>query len=83
MLTNGILVDGQPYQYLGQSNSQLQSRTCVLYRCSAPAEAAALLESWGAFAGIDNMAKRAKRIGLLFSSITPLDQRGALARPLR
>ena len=79
VLTAGVLIDGQRYHYLGQSNSQLQSRACVMYRCASPADAAALLEQWGCFASINNTAKRAKRIGLLFSTITPIQG----LRPIR
>jgi hypothetical protein len=80
VLLNGVLINGERYRFLGHSNSQLKTSSCVLFRCESPSQAAGLLERWGCFGRINSVAKRAKRVGLLFSSITPALRQGGEIR---
>lgn len=66
-LRAGISLQGVHYNFYGHSNSQLKSRTCFLY--AAPKEEISRkVESLGDFAKMKTVAKKAKRIGLLFST---------------
>lgn len=72
VLTNGITINDCAYHFLGHSNSQLAEKTCVLYACNGSNEAESFLAEWGNFESIRNPAKCAKRIGLLFSGMQPM-----------
>ena len=67
---------------MGHSGGQLKSRSCILYRCNADAEVEQLLREWGDFDRIQSIAKRSKRIGLLFSSFQRTARFGS-DRPLQ
>ena len=67
LLQTGIRLNGTHYNFFGHSNSQLKSRTCFLF--AGPADdISRIVESWGDFSSIKSVAKKAKRIGLLFSA---------------
>lgn len=68
MLTAGIVLNDITYRFYGHSNSQLKSRTCLLYACASTDEITRKLASLGDFTKIMSVGKRAKRIGLLFSA---------------
>lgn len=67
LLKKGITLNGELYSFYGHSSSQLRSRCCYLLRGSKDA-VATLVESLGEFYKIRTVAKKVKRIGLLFSS---------------
>ena len=67
ILKRGIAFSGAIYRFLGHSNSQLKEKTCTLMNASDE-EIYELLAQFGKFSQIKTAAKRAKRIGLLFSS---------------
>lgn len=69
ILKRGIAFSGAIYRFLGHSNSQLKERTCTLMNASDE-EIYDLLAQFGKFSQIKTAAKRAKRIGLLFSSFS-------------
>ena len=69
ILKRGIAFSGAIYRFLGHSNSQLKERTCTLMNASDE-EIYELLAMFGKFSQIKTAAKRAKRIGLLFSSFS-------------
>ncbi|GFP53388.1 probable RNA-dependent RNA polymerase 1 [Trichoderma asperellum] len=65
-LRAGISIQGVHYNFYGHSNSQLKSRTC--YFLAAPKEQISQkIEGLGDFTKMKTVAKKAKRIGLLFS----------------
>ncbi|KAL7937935.1 RNA dependent RNA polymerase domain-containing protein [Trichoderma chlorosporum] len=65
-LRAGITIQGVHYNFYGHSNSQLKSRTC--YLCAASKEEISRkVEALGDFTKMKTVAKKAKRIGLLFS----------------
>ena len=66
-LRTGLSLNGVLYSFFGHSNSQLKSRTCFLL-AGRKDVVAAKVENFGDFAKINSVAKKAKRIGLLFSS---------------
>ncbi|KAK3903257.1 RNA dependent RNA polymerase-domain-containing protein [Staphylotrichum tortipilum] len=67
LLKAGVKIQGVHYNFYGHSNSQLKSRTCFLY--AAPREEITRkVEALGDFAKMKTVAKKAKRIGLLFST---------------
>jgi regulator of nonsense transcripts 1 len=67
LLKAGVTLQGVHYNFYGHSNSQLKSRTCFLY--AAPKEIISRkVEALGDFAKMKTVAKKAKRIGLLFST---------------
>lgn len=69
ILKRGIVFSGAIYRFLGHSNSQLKERTCTLM--NAPDEEIhELLAQFGKFSKIKTAAKRAKRVGLLFSTFS-------------
>ncbi|KAH0496869.1 hypothetical protein TgHK011_004213 [Trichoderma gracile] len=66
LLKAGISIQGVHYNFYGHSNSQLKSRTC--YLCAASKEEISRkVEALGDFTKMKTVAKKAKRIGLLFS----------------
>lgn len=67
LLKAGVFLQGVHYNFYGHSNSQLKSRTCFLY--AAPRDVISRkVESLGDFSKMKTVAKKAKRIGLLFST---------------
>jgi hypothetical protein len=67
MLIAGIKINDVSYNFFGHSNSQLKSRSCFLY--AAPKEhISAKIEAMGDLSKLKSVGKKAKRIGLLFSS---------------
>jgi RNA dependent RNA polymerase len=66
-LKSGIGLNGTHYSFYGHSNSQLKSRSCYLRRGSQ-AEVDRTVEALGDFTKIKTVAKKVKRIGLLFST---------------
>jgi hypothetical protein len=67
ILIGGIKLNNVQYNFFGHSNSQLKSRSCFMYAASK-AEIASKIEAMGNFTQLKSVAKKAKRIGLLFSS---------------
>lgn len=67
LLKAGIFLQGVHYNFYGHSNSQLKSRTCFLYAASKK-DIYRKVESLGDFSKMKTVAKKAKRIGLLFST---------------
>ncbi|KAK0764238.1 hypothetical protein N5P37_003635 [Trichoderma harzianum] len=66
LLRTGITIQGVHYNFYGHSNSQLKSRTC--YLCAVSKEQISQkVEALGDFTKMKTVAKKAKRIGLLFS----------------
>ncbi|KAL7958767.1 RNA dependent RNA polymerase domain-containing protein [Trichoderma compactum] len=66
LLRTGITIQGVHYNFYGHSNSQLKSRTC--YLCATSKEQITQkVEALGDFTKMMTVAKKAKRIGLLFS----------------
>jgi hypothetical protein len=66
-LKSGVTLNGTHYSFYGHSNSQLKSRSCFLKKGSSE-EVDGVVERLGDFSKIKNVAKKAKRIGLLFST---------------
>ncbi|KAK3994424.1 RNA dependent RNA polymerase-domain-containing protein [Cladorrhinum sp. PSN332] len=67
LLRAGIALQGVHYNFYGHSNSQLKSRTVFLY--AAPKDIIARkVDSLGDFSTMKTVGKKAKRIGLLFST---------------
>ncbi|KIX05706.1 uncharacterized protein Z518_03678 [Rhinocladiella mackenziei CBS 650.93] len=66
-LSSGVVINGQLYSFYGHSNSQLKSRSCYLLAGSKE-EVRGKVDALGDFAKIKSVAKKAKRIGLLFST---------------
>ena len=66
-LTSGVVINGVQYSFYGHSNSQLKSRSCHLLAGSG-AEVSKKVEALGDFKKMKTVAKKAKRIGLLFSA---------------
>ena len=67
LLKTGIVINGVEYHFFGHSNSQLKSRSCLLYAATKP-EISEKIEAMGDFSKLKYVGKKAKRIGLLFSS---------------
>ena len=67
LLQHGININGVTYNFYGHSNSQLKSRTCFLFAASKE-QIAFKVENLGDFSKIRSVAKKAKRIALLFSA---------------
>lgn len=67
VLSQGVIINGEHYYFVGSSAGQLREQVAVLYRCSSPEQAWQLLLSWGDFGSIGSAAKMYKRIGLMFS----------------
>lgn len=67
LLTTGVKLNGVQYHFFGHSNSQLKSRSCFMYAASKE-EISAKIEAMGDLSKLKSVGKKAKRIGLLFSS---------------
>jgi hypothetical protein len=67
LLSAGLVLNGNLFSFYGHSNSQLKSRSCYLLKGSK-SSASSTVNSLGDFTKIKTVAKRAKRIGLLFSA---------------
>lgn len=67
LLRSGLVLNGVKYSFYGHSNSQLKSRSCFLM-AGAQETVDQEVESLGDFSNIKSVAKKAKRIGLLFST---------------
>lgn len=67
LLRTGIRIGSVEYNFYGHSNSQLKSRSCFLLALPR-AEISAKVEGLGDFSKLKGVAKKAKRIGLLFST---------------
>ena len=67
LLQCGITINGVTYNFYGHSNSQLKSRSCFLYAASKEA-ITHKVENLGDFSKMKSVAKKAKRIALLFSA---------------
>ncbi|KAI0318242.1 RNA dependent RNA polymerase-domain-containing protein [Amylostereum chailletii] len=63
----GLFLNGKQYRFFGHGNSQLRGRGCYLREASTDEELDRIIYGMGDLTGIMNVAKRAKRIGLLFS----------------
>lgn len=68
LMKAGFFLNGIQYRFYHHSNSQLRGRSCFLRQAESDAELDARIYKLGSFGKIMNVAKRAKRIGLLFSS---------------
>jgi hypothetical protein len=66
LLRSGVTLNEVHYNFYGHSNSQLKSRTCFLYAAPKP-DISQKIESLGDFTKMKTVAKKSKRIGLLFS----------------
>lgn len=66
LLRGGIILNGIQYNFYGHSNSQLKSRTCLLHAATKQ-EISRMVEAFGDFSKMKTVAKKAKRLGLLFS----------------
>lgn len=66
-LKAGIAINGFHYNFYGHSNSQLKSKSCFMMRGSRT-EVDQTVERFGDFSKLRSVAKKAKRIGLLFST---------------
>lgn len=69
ILTAGVAIGERVFRFIGHSNSQMKSKTCWLYN-GLLEENEQILDRVGFFKSITSAAKRAKRVGLLFTSIT-------------
>ena len=67
LLQSGLSINGVTYNFYGHSNSQLKSRACYLYAASRD-DIACKVENLGDFTKLKSVAKKVKRIGLLFST---------------
>lgn len=67
LLQSGVTINGVTYHFYGHSNSQLKSRACLLYAASKE-ETSHKVENMGDFTKMKSVAKKAKRIALLFSA---------------
>ncbi|KAF8439377.1 RNA dependent RNA polymerase-domain-containing protein [Boletus edulis BED1] len=68
MMKAGVFINGVQYRFYHHSNSQLRSRTCFMRVANNDVELDDRIYKLGDFGRIMNAAKRAKRIGLLFSA---------------
>ncbi|KAL2063554.1 hypothetical protein VTL71DRAFT_5359 [Oculimacula yallundae] len=66
LLQTGIILNGVQYHFYGHSNSQLKSKSCFLF-AGTKIQISRKIESLGDFSKMKTVAKKAKRIGLLFS----------------
>ncbi|KAM7212712.1 RNA dependent RNA polymerase domain containing protein [Rhypophila decipiens] len=66
LLCAGVSIQGVHYNFYGQSNSQLKSRTCILFAASKE-EITEKVNGLGDLSKLKTVQKKAKRIGLLFS----------------
>ncbi|KDQ32556.1 hypothetical protein PLEOSDRAFT_1031408 [Pleurotus ostreatus PC15] len=66
-MTKGLFLNDVQYRFYHHSNSQLRSRSCFMRAARSDEELDRRIYAMGDFGRIMNVAKRAKRIGLLFS----------------
>ncbi|CZR57842.1 related to NAM7-nonsense-mediated mRNA decay protein (RdRP) [Phialocephala subalpina] len=66
LLRSGVTLNDVHYNFYGHSNSQLKSRTCILFAAPKP-DISKMVEGLGDFTKMKTVAKKSKRIGLLFS----------------
>ncbi|KAF4607757.1 hypothetical protein EYR40_000092 [Pleurotus pulmonarius] len=67
LMTKGLFLNDVQYRFYHHSNSQLRSRSCFMRAARSDEELDRRIYAMGDFGRIMNVAKRAKRIGLLFS----------------
>ncbi|TFK70694.1 RNA-directed RNA polymerase [Pluteus cervinus] len=67
LMETGLILNGIQYRFYHHSNSQLRGRSCFVRQANTDAELDNRIYQYGDFGKIMNAAKRAKRIGLLFS----------------
>ena len=67
LLRAGIILNHVHYNFYGHSNSQLKSRSCFLI-ADSKLNVQQMIENLGDFTKMKTVAKKSKRIGLLFSS---------------
>lgn len=67
VVKTGISLNGIRFHFFGHSNSQLKSRSCFMFAASKD-EISAKVNSLGDFTKLKSVGKKAKRLGLLFSS---------------
>ncbi|KAF2757684.1 RdRP-domain-containing protein [Pseudovirgaria hyperparasitica] len=67
LLNTGIILNGVPYYFFGHSNSQLKSRSCFNL-ADTKDRISEKINAMGDFSKLKTVAKKAKRLGLLFSS---------------
>ncbi|KXT15516.1 hypothetical protein AC579_3380 [Pseudocercospora musae] len=67
LLKTGIVLNGVSYHFFGHSNSQLKSRSCFMFAASKE-RIERKVEALGDFSKMQSVSKKAKRLGLLFSS---------------
>ncbi|KAL4068636.1 RNA dependent RNA polymerase-domain-containing protein [Scleroderma yunnanense] len=68
LMKAGLFINGTQYRFYHHSNSQLRSRTCFMREANSDAELDDRIYQMGDYGKIMTAAKRAKRIGLLFSA---------------
>jgi hypothetical protein len=66
-LLTGFKLNNTIYKCFGWSNSQLKSRTCLLFAFPPGQDAMGILDGLGDFKDFNQIGKKSKRIGLLFS----------------
>lgn len=66
LLRAGVTLNSIRYNFYGHSNSQLKSRACFLF-ADTKEEIDRMIEGLGDFTKMNTVAKKSKRIGLLFS----------------
>jgi len=67
LLRAGVSINGTHYNFYGHSNSQLKSRTCFLFGAEKD-EITSMVDALGDFSKMKLVQKKAKRLGLLFST---------------
>lgn len=67
LVKTGIVLNGVAYHFFGHSNSQLKSRSCLMFAASKEL-IERKVEALGDFSKMQSVSKKAKRLGLLFSS---------------
>ncbi|KAL9980249.1 hypothetical protein ACROYT_G008809, partial [Oculina patagonica] len=75
LLERGIFCRQRPYFFLGHSDDQLKKKSCYLMRATHE-EIRELLAQFGDFVEEENLGKRARKTGMLFSTLNktvPLD----------
>ena len=72
LLTIGMYIDGEEYQFIGCSQGGIKKRHCYMFKGSVE-DIEKVLGECGQFTVIKSTSKRLKRIGLLFSKATPTE----------
>ncbi|KAE9396457.1 RdRP-domain-containing protein [Gymnopus androsaceus JB14] len=67
LFKEGLFLNGKQFRFFGHGNSQLRGRGCYLREANTDDELDNIIYNMGDLRKIMNVAKRAKRIGLLFS----------------